>query len=169
VTPLFVTSNAAGVEEGQAMIMPQRPLDDYGQEDLRSRVVAVMVNPLAIEAAEAESAGDSVVPPPRGRLIVVGNGEFARDNWVRNAAMNVVFVLNAVDWLAQDEALISIRSKNRAPPTLVFESATLRDFVKYSNVAGIPILLIIAGAVRMWRRKQATRRVYQPLARSEAS
>jgi ABC-type uncharacterized transport system involved in gliding motility auxiliary subunit/ABC-type transport system involved in multi-copper enzyme maturation permease subunit len=169
VTPLFVTSNAAGVEEGQAMIMPQRPLDDYGQDDLRSRMVAVLVNPLAIEAAEAESAGDSVAPPPRGRLIVVGNGEFARDNWVRNATMNVVFLLNAVDWLAQDEALISIRSKNRAPPTLVFESATLRDFVKYSNVAGIPILLIIAGAVRMWRRRQATRRVYQPLARSEAS
>ena len=71
--------------------------------------------------------------------------------------------------LAQDEALISIRSKNRAPPALVFESATLRDFVKYLNVAGVPILLVLAGAVRLWRRKQATRRVYQPLARSEAS
>ncbi|UCG86374.1 MAG: Gldg family protein, partial [Gemmatimonadota bacterium] len=169
VTPLFVTSNAGGFEEGQAMIMPQRPAEDYRQDDLRSRLVAVMVNPLAVDAEDVEAAGDSIEAPPRGRLIVVGNGDFARDNWVRNAAMNVIFVLNAVDWLAQDEALISIRSKNRAPPALVFESTTLRDFVKYLNVAGVPILIILVGAVRLWRRKQATRRVYQPLVRSEAS
>jgi ABC-type uncharacterized transport system involved in gliding motility auxiliary subunit len=162
-----VTSDAAGFEEGQAMIMPQRPAEDYGQEDLRSRLVAVMVNPLATDVDESES-GDSMLVP-RGRLIVVGNGEFARDNWVRNAAGNVVFVLNAVDWLAEDEALISIRSKNRAPPTLVFESSAVRDLVKYFNVAGIPILIVLVGGMRMWRRKQATRRVYRPLARSEAS
>jgi ABC-type uncharacterized transport system involved in gliding motility auxiliary subunit/ABC-type transport system involved in multi-copper enzyme maturation permease subunit len=167
VVPLFVTSDAAGFEEGQAMIMPQRPAEDYGQEDLRSRLVAVMVNPLAADVDESES-GDSMLIP-RGRLIVVGNGEFARDNWVRNAAGNVVFVLNAVDWLAEDEALISIRSKNRAPPTLVFESSAVRDLVKYFNVAGIPILIVLVGGIRMWRRKQATRRVYRPLARSEAS
>jgi ABC-type uncharacterized transport system involved in gliding motility auxiliary subunit/ABC-type transport system involved in multi-copper enzyme maturation permease subunit len=167
VIPLFVTSDAAGFEEGQAMIMPQRPAEDYGQEDLRSRLVAVMVNPLATDVDESES-GDSMLVP-RGRLIVVGNGEFARDNWVRNAAGNVVFVLNAVDWLAEDEALISIRSKNRAPPTLVFESSAVRDLVKYFNVAGIPILIVLVGGMRMWRRKQATRRVYRPLARSEAS
>jgi ABC-type uncharacterized transport system involved in gliding motility auxiliary subunit/ABC-type transport system involved in multi-copper enzyme maturation permease subunit len=169
VTPLFVTSNAGGFEEGQAMIMPQRPTEDYGQDNLQSRLVAVMVNPLAIDETEAEAADESAVAHPRGRLIVVGNGDFVRDNWVRNAAMNVIFVLNAVDWLAQDEALISIRSKNRAPPTLVFESATLRDSVQYLNWLGIPILIMLVGAVRIWRRKQATRRVYQPLARSEAS
>jgi len=82
---------------------------------------------------------------------------------------NAIFVLNAVDWLAQDEALISIRSKNRAPPTLVFESTTLRDFVKYSNVAGVPFLIMLVGAIRMLRRKQAKSRVYVPLAQSEAS
>jgi ABC-type uncharacterized transport system involved in gliding motility auxiliary subunit len=167
VTPLFVTSNAAGFEEGQAMIMPQRPAEDYGQANLGSRLVAVQLNPSA--AMDTEGVGDSVTSLPRGRVIVVGNGEFARDNWVRNATPNAIFVLNAVDWLAQDEALISIRSKNRAPPTLVFESTTLRDVVKYSNVAGVPFLILLVGAIRMLRRKQAKSRVYAPLAQSEAS
>jgi ABC-type uncharacterized transport system involved in gliding motility auxiliary subunit len=81
----------------------------------------------------------------------------------------VIFVLNAVDWLVQDEEMISIRSKNRAPPSLVFESATIRDFVKYSNVAGIPLLIVLAGIVRMWSRRRSTKRVYVPLAQSEAA
>ncbi|MEJ2238047.1 MAG: hypothetical protein P8X82_07100, partial [Gemmatimonadales bacterium] len=61
-----------------------------------------------------------------------------------------------------------IRSKNRTPPSLVFESATTRDFVKYSNVAGIPLLIVIAGVVTMLRRKRSMKRVYAPVARSEA-
>jgi ABC-type uncharacterized transport system involved in gliding motility auxiliary subunit len=164
-TPLFITSAAAGVEDGQTMVDPQR--DDYPQTDLAERLVGVMVNPLADEATDRDTVPTGA--PPRGRLIVVGNGEFARDGWIRNAQENVIFVLNAVDWLVQDEEMISIRSKNRAPPSLVFESATIRDFVKYSNVAGIPLLIVLAGIVRMWSRRRSTKRVYVPLAQSEAA
>jgi len=74
-----------------------------------------------------------------------------------------VFVQNAVDWLAQDEALIAIRSKNRTPPPLAFASATMHDIVKYGNIIGVPALLIVFGALRLWRRRQITRQVYRPL------
>ena len=75
-----------------------------------------------------------------------------------------MFVQNAVDWLAQDEALIAIRSKNRTPPPLAFASATTHDIVKYGNIIGVPALLIVFGALRLWRRRQITRQVYRPLA-----
>ena len=75
-----------------------------------------------------------------------------------------MFVENAIDWLAQDDALIAIRSKNRAPPPLVFTSATTRGAVKYGNVIGVPVLLVGAGILRLWRRRQMTRRTYRPLA-----
>ena len=143
------------------MIDPQR--SDYPQSDLSERILGVMVNPLAAQAAGEDTTSGE--PPPRGRLVVVGNGEFARDGWVRNAQENVTFVLNAVDWLAQDEDMISIRSKNRNPPALAFESETTRDLVKYSNVAGIPLLIVLAGVARMFRRRRSTKRVYAPLAR----
>jgi ABC-type uncharacterized transport system involved in gliding motility auxiliary subunit/ABC-type transport system involved in multi-copper enzyme maturation permease subunit len=164
ITPLFTTSAAGGVEQGQAMVTPQR--SDFPQTDLAERILGVTVNPVVAQAAEQDTTSGE--DSPRGRLIVVGNGEFARDGWIRNAQENLTFVLNGVDWLVQDEELISIRSKNRTPPSLVFESATTRDFVKYSNVAGIPLLIVIAGVVTMLRRKRSMKRVYAPVARSEA-
>jgi ABC-type uncharacterized transport system involved in gliding motility auxiliary subunit len=166
LTPLYVTSNYAGFEEGQAMVAPQRPQQDYPTDNLNSRLLGVMVNPLAAVMSD-DSA--SKVFPPRGRLIVIGNGEFARDNWVRNAGSNMVFVMNAVDWLAQDEALTAIRSKNRAPPTLVFESGAIKSFVQYMNWLGVPLLIIVVGVIRWGRRKQTTRRIYVPLVHSEVT
>ena len=96
--------------------------------------------------------------------MVVGSADFASDRYAQNSPDNIVFVQNAVDWLAQDEALIAIRSKNRAPPPLVFTSVTLRQSVKYGNIIGVPVLLIVFGALRLWRRRQITRQTYRPLA-----
>ena len=166
-TPLLTTSNAAGFETGQAFIAPQRR--EFPRDDLGPQLVSVMINPLTVEEV-GESNGDEAAPLlPRGRIVVVGNGEFAGDQWVLNVAANAAFVLNAVDWLAQDEGLVAIRSKNRAPPRLVFESEFARDFVKYGNLVGIPLLVILAGALRLWRRRMTVRRVYTPLVRPGAA
>ena len=52
----------------------------------------------------------------RGPAVVVGSIDFATDRFVQLAPENLAFALNAVDWLAQDEELIAIRSKDRRPP-----------------------------------------------------
>jgi ABC-type uncharacterized transport system involved in gliding motility auxiliary subunit len=114
-----------------------------------SRLVAVQVAPRAGPGS------------PRGRLIVVGSTDFVSDRYLRNGEAGLVFVQNAVDWLAQDEALIAIRSKDRNPPPLVFTSAVARTAVKYGNLIGIPLLLVAAGGVRLWRRRRLTRQTYQ--------
>jgi hypothetical protein len=148
LTPLLVTSRAGGAQETTAFISPDRPLS---RDSLRSRIVALAVSP-------------SGTPAGRGRIVVVGTADFASDRYARNSPENIVFVQNAIDWLAQDEALIAIRSKNRAPPPLVFTSIVKRSAVKYGNVIGVPLLLVVLGIVRLWRRRETTRRVYRPLA-----
>jgi gliding motility-associatede transport system auxiliary component len=151
ITPLLVTSRAGGVQETTAFLDPAR---EFRRDSLRSRLVAVLVNPLAHDSASAV----------RGRLVVVGSSDFASDRYARNAPENLVLVQNATDWLTQDEALIAIRSKNRAPPPLVFTSATKHDVAKHGNVIGVPVLLILAGSLRLWRRRRITRQTYRPLA-----
>ena len=131
------------------------PSREFRRDSLASRLVAALVNPLAKNPAAAA---------PHGRLVVVGSSDFASDRYAQNSPDNLAFVQNAVDWLAQDEALIAIRSKNRAPPPLVFASGAMRDAVKYGNVIGVPVLLIVAGALRLWRRRLITRETYRPLA-----
>src|SRR5205814_5881252 len=141
-----VTSRAGGVQETTALLDPART---FGRDSLRSRLMALLVNPLTHDTTRGS---------PRGRLVVVGSTDFASDRYARNSPENLVFVENSIDWLAQDDALIAIRSKNRAPPPLVFTSAATRRAVKYGNVFGVPLLLVVAGVLRLWRRRQTPRR-----------
>jgi ABC-type uncharacterized transport system involved in gliding motility auxiliary subunit len=149
VTPLLVTSEASGVSTGPTMLEPGRT---WERTSLAPRVLAVQVTP--------RFGGDTT---QHGRVIVVGGSEFINDRLVRSAPENLAFVLNAVDWLAQDDALIAIRSANRRPPSLAFTSAAAREGVKYANVIGVPALVALAGLLRIARRRRRTRAPYQPL------
>jgi ABC-type uncharacterized transport system involved in gliding motility auxiliary subunit len=95
-------------------------------------------------------------------VVVVGSTDFINDRFVSRAPDNLSLALNAVDWLAQDEALIAIRSKDRRPPPLVYASETVREGVKYANVIGVPALVALYGLLRLLRRRRKTRESYQP-------
>jgi ABC-type uncharacterized transport system involved in gliding motility auxiliary subunit len=143
VTPLFLTSEAAGVSSEFAFLDPGQQFSTAG---LATRVVAAQLTP------EQSSA----------RLIVVGNSMLASDEMLQRNPENLAFVLNAVDWLAQDEALIAIRSKDRRPPPLVFSSDAVKQGVKYANLTGVPLLLAVAGLVHLARRRRLAQRPYRP-------
>ena len=136
VVPLIVTSDAAGVETGEAMIDPGQ---HWPTKDLGRRVLAAQVTPR---------------PGTTGpRLVVVGDALLGGDRMAQQNPASITFVLNAVDWLAQDAGLIAIRSKNRLPPPLVFATAAARSTVKYVNMVVLPILLAAWGVVRLVRRR----------------
>jgi ABC-type uncharacterized transport system involved in gliding motility auxiliary subunit/ABC-type transport system involved in multi-copper enzyme maturation permease subunit len=147
VVPLVVSSRGAGISATETSLDPQR---QFPTDSLATRLLAVQVNPLA--------AGDST--GRRGRIVLIGNDEFATDRQVQAAPENAVFVQNAVDWLAQDEALIAIRSKDRRPPSLAMTEGR-RDMVKYANVIGMPILIAFAGLARLVQRRRTMRQTYQ--------
>lgn len=158
VTPLLVSSRAAGAMQGEAMLSPQQ---DFARTNLSTRILAVAVSPAAPPAPGSTA--------PKGRLIVVGNDDFANDRYAQSEAANVVFVENAIDWLAQDDALIGIRSKDRTPPPLVFPNAAVKVAVRYGNLIGIPLAIVLFGAGRLMRRRRLTRQPYRPLASGAAA
>jgi ABC-type uncharacterized transport system involved in gliding motility auxiliary subunit len=149
ITPLLVSSRGSGASTGETMIAPTR---DYPQTNLAPRLLAVQVTPKTADKAAAA----------HGRVIVVGNSEFATDRFAGEAPENLPFVLNAVDWLAQDESLIAIRSKNLRPPVLAFASESTREAVKYGNMVGVPVLVALAGLFHLMRRRRKTRERYHP-------
>ncbi len=150
ITPLLISSRGGGTLTGEASINPTR---SYPQTNLGTQLLAVQVAPAASKHATV-----------RGRVIVVGNNDFVTDRIAQHAPENLDFALNAVDWLTQNEALISIRSKNPNPPALAFTSAGTRDAVKYFNVIGVPVLLVLAGLMVLARRRRKTREPYRPVA-----
>ena len=149
VTPLLTTSRAGGRLTDRVSI---DPMQSWPETDLSPRVLAVAVAP------PEDTAG------ARGRVVVVGSTDFASDRFVRRAPDNLALALNAADWLAQDEALIAIRSKDRRPPALVFSSEMTRDTVKYANIVGVPVMVALAGLLRLLRRRRKTREPWQPAA-----
>jgi ABC-type uncharacterized transport system involved in gliding motility auxiliary subunit len=145
ITPLLVSSRGAGTLTEHASLDPSQP---FPQRDLATRVLAA--------AATGGAAG-----APKGRVVVVGSTDFVNDRFVDRAPDNLALALNGVDWLAQDDALMSIRSKDRRPPPLVFPTASVREAVKYANVIGVPALVALYGLIRLLRRRRRTRRSYE--------
>lgn len=149
VTPLLISSRAAGVAEGDIDLTPTRT---FPPVDPRVRLLGASVQ------LGQGGAGS------RGRLVVVGNMEFATDRYLGGAPDNANFALNAIDWLAQDEALISIRSRDRRPPRLLYSSKALQEGVKYANLAVVPILIAVWGVFRLVGRRRRALTPWVPLA-----
>jgi len=146
-TPLWVTSEAAGLRDPGMPIMPDQPWN-IPDDQLARRVVAAAANGHAAEVAG--TATDAAGP---GRLVVVADATFADAQFLQGNPQNLTFIANAIDWLAEDDALIGIRSKNRIPPVLVFESDASRNVLKWGNLAGVPLLFALAGVLRVMRRR----------------
>jgi ABC-type uncharacterized transport system involved in gliding motility auxiliary subunit/ABC-type transport system involved in multi-copper enzyme maturation permease subunit len=139
VQPLWGTSQSAALHGVGAPIFPDQEWD-VPPDRLRARALAVVVTP---------PEGD-----PRGRMIVVGDASFAEPQFLQQNPANLTFLANAIDWLARDEALIGIRSKNRTPPNLVFESDMSRLVLKWGNLIGVPLLFVLVGILRVTGRKR---------------
>ena len=87
------------------------------------------------------------------RLVVVGDGDFLNESILGAVGSNTEFGLNMVDWLAQDEALLAIRSKSIEPRGLRETPEGLRPLIKYGNMVG-PLLLIILFGFGRWRKRR---------------
>jgi ABC-type uncharacterized transport system involved in gliding motility auxiliary subunit/ABC-type transport system involved in multi-copper enzyme maturation permease subunit len=149
IRPLIVTTADAGLATGEAQLSPAQ---DWPTTDLGTRVLAVEVAP----RGRARGA----------RLVVAGDATLANDDTVQRNPSNLAFALNALDWLTQNEALITIRSKNRTPPPLVFSSGGLRAAVKYANLGVLPLLVAVFGVARIVKRRRLAGTPYRPEAAS---
>ncbi len=92
-----------------------------------------------------------VTASPETRIIVVGDGDFMKDDFLGNRG-NVTFFANIVDYLADDAGLITIRSKNVTAPPLDQVSDSTKKILKYSNLLGPPLIIVAYGLLR-WRRR----------------
>lgn len=159
VTPLWNTTESGSVSPAGSPVQPGMELaTSQGASGVQT--FAVAVDPaLADPGVEASEDAEAEADRPGGRFVVVGDGDFLEDGFVQPNPQNLAFAANAVDWLAQDEALIGIRSKDRTPPALVFESDSSRGALKWTSLLGVPALFILLGFARVTgRARRAERR-----------
>ncbi|MBK9313072.1 MAG: GldG family protein [Acidobacteria bacterium] len=85
-----------------------------------------------------------------GRLVVVGDSDFATNNYVRMRQRRSF--LNSINWLAQDEDLISIRPKSMTNRSVTMTESQQRTFF-WLTVLLMPLAVIGTGAYVWWKRR----------------
>ncbi len=103
------------------------------------------------EAKDKDGKEDTKEKNPQGRIVVVGDGEFACNELYASAG-NRDFVLNLMNWLAESEDKITIRPKeNNSQPIMLTEQQATR--IKALLVFAIPLAVLITGIINSRRRR----------------
>jgi gliding-associated putative ABC transporter substrate-binding component GldG len=165
IEPLAFTSAQAGIQRGRFDINPLQTTRNvpYNQSHL---ILAAAIkgtfksyfSDKEIPRAEGstEFVPDKLTESIDNRMVVVGDGDFVKDDYRMNQS-TATFFLNIVDWLAQDEDLIAIRSRSITDRPLKEISPGSRKAVKYANVLGTPLLVIVAGLIH-WRMRRSRKK-----------
>lgn len=93
---------------------------------------------------------------PKTRLVVFGDSDFAINMFAGSLANQDLF-LNAVDWLAEEEELISIRPKEEEERTVALTGGQSK-LIFYVTVIGMPLVVIVIGTTVWVRRRKKKRK-----------
>lgn len=103
-------------------------------------------------SVDSEAAGPTTVD--KARILVSGSHLFVLDQFMSKG--NEALVLNLVDWLVLDEALLAVRSRGLQAAPLDEVEDSNRQLIKWGNVIGLPFAFVAFGLVR-WRMREGRR------------
>lgn len=109
----------------------------------------------AAGASPAPSPSPSPEPEkkePEGRVVAVGDSDFATNSFLNNAPGNMDFFMNSVAWLSEDADLIAIRPRDAEDQRMRLTSFQRRN-VWLLGLVVLPGASIVAGIVVWWRRR----------------
>jgi len=119
--------------------------------------LAAAVSATATDApTPTPTSGDSAnkpadAPKPETRMVVFGDSDFVTNGYLGIPGNRDLF-LNSVNWLAQQENLISIRPKD-PEDRRVSLTADQAKLIFWLSILIIPGLILAAGVQTWWRRR----------------
>ncbi|MDX8396340.1 MAG: GldG family protein [Mariprofundaceae bacterium] len=87
-----------------------------------------------------------------GRLLLVGSSALLSDDFMDGG--NLVAVLNMLDWISGEEALIDLRSRGVTERPLAQLSSEGRAFFKGLWMFAMPVFIVFLGLFRFWRLRR---------------
>jgi ABC-2 type transport system permease protein len=116
-----------------------------------------------VRLTQAITLEEKFLPEGRGRLFVMGSslnlGASILDP--QGASPNSLFLLNILDVMNDQEERAEMRVKGGGITPLEETSARRRTFIKVFNIAGLPALVVLAGALVWLYRMGRKRRIAQ--------
>ncbi len=147
------TSNAAWGETDINAIVEQKPVGaDQGKDVMGPVPLGAAVSATAPNAPAAggkTAAADQ--PKPETRVVVIGDSDFASNSYLGIQGNRDLF-MNTVNWLAQQENLISIRPHDADDRRLTMSAAAQRNVTLLSWIV-IPAAIFGIGVLSWARRR----------------
>lgn len=113
--------------------------------------------PRAFPADAATRDTVDAAPSARGRLVVVGTAQLLEDRMITlpQFAEGVTFFENVIDAMTLGETLVGIRSRPVTARPIMNLDAGEKAMIRYANMLGIPLLIILGGfGGVVWRRRR---------------
>jgi ABC-type uncharacterized transport system involved in gliding motility auxiliary subunit len=104
--------------------------------------------PLTMAAAGSYKTGKE---NSQGRFVVIGSSSWAANSFLGFNG-NRDLALNAINWLASDEDLISIRPKAPEDRRMTLTRAQM-SWVRITSQFALPLLVVLGGVAVWWRRR----------------
>ena len=104
--------------------------------------------PIVVAAALERSVGDR-----KQRMVVVGSGHFLANQYVGTLG-NLDLGVNMINWLAGDEALITVQPRTRSDLTLELTRAGLA-LMGFGFLLVLPLAFLVCGGIIWWQRRKA--------------
>jgi gliding-associated putative ABC transporter substrate-binding component GldG len=140
----YLTGNFKSYFAGKGVPSKRSSSDTLGQINL---------TPDAADAGRTTVDGNV-----NGRLVVIGDADFATGQNAGASPNNVTMLVNLVDWLSLDNNLIAIRTRSLQDRTmdsdLLKEGSSKPMMIRLVNIFLMPAIFIVIGLIIYFRRKE---------------
>lgn len=125
--------------------------DSWAETDLKGKEAQFdegkdKKGPISLGVAASKRMGDK-----EGRLVVIGDSDFATNNYARLQRNGDLF-MNTINWLAQDEDLIAIRPKSPTDRRVTMTESQQNVFF-WITLLLMPGIVVGSGAYIWWKRR----------------
>jgi len=117
-----------------------------------------------IDMSHIQAEGVTLRTSRGGKIFLIGTSEILKNNVLGESgnSPNAQFVMNIFDALNHREETAIMRSKSQRFNPLGEIPPTVKTLVKVTNIAGLPILVVIAGLI-VWYRRTARKQLIQQI------
>jgi len=114
-----------------------------------------------VDLSKIESSVQILSRGKPGKIFLIASWEILKDYMLdaKLISSNATFILNMLDYLNNREEIAVMRSKVQLFNPLYDTRAGTKTFVKFFNIAGLPVLVVLFGLLVWFRRHSRKKRI----------
>ena len=141
--------------------VPEKKREDKAESNTRVEETEKDMGETGIDMSAIKSESVTLEKSKPAKIFLIGTSEILKDNVIdeQGKTPNAQFIMNVIDYLNNREEIAVMRSKTQRFNPLKEVAPAVRTTIKTANIAGLPVLVIIAGVVVWWRRASRKRMI----------